>query len=115
MTEILYMSVCVAIPLNTNCYAANTMPIVTQPMTFAPVPPRKRKINTVNSENVVRNVAQRPFTLEPVLPAAPVIPQTLTPALEVPASVSVGSLGRLADPARARTGAARRCAAHFLN
>ena len=51
------MSVCVASPLNVS-YARNTMPIVTRPMTFAPVPPRKRKINTVNSENVLRNVAQ---------------------------------------------------------
>ena len=76
------MSVCVARPLNVS-YAANTMPVVTQPMTFAPVP-RLRKINTVNSEN--RNVAQRPFSLEPDLPAAPAIPQTLTPALVVPAA-----------------------------
>ena len=80
------MSVCVATPLNTNCYAANTMPIVTRPMTFAPVPPRKRKIAVANSENVVRNVAQRPFSLEPDLPAIPAIPQTLTPALVVPAT-----------------------------
>lgn len=61
------------------------MPVVTRPITFAPVPPRKRKINTVNSENVVRNVAQRPFSLEPDLPAAPTIPQTPTSALVVPA------------------------------
>ena len=94
------MSVCVAIPLNTNCYAANTMPIVTRPMTFAPVPPRKRKINTVNSENVLRNVAQRPFSLEPDLPAAPAIPQTLTPVLvpaksttpELPMPASAGAM-----------------------
>jgi len=79
------MSVCVATPLNTNCYAANTMPIVTRPMTFAPVPPRKRKINAISCENV-RNVAQRPFSLEPDLPTAPAIPQTPTPALVVPAT-----------------------------
>ena len=58
-------------------------------MTFAPVPPRKRKIAVVNSENVVRNVAQRPFSLEPDLPAAPVIPKTLTPALVVPTASSM--------------------------
>ena len=104
------MSVCVAIPLNTNCYAANTMPIVTQPMTFAPVPPRKRKINTVNSENV-RQVAQRPFTLEPVLPAAPVIPQTLTPALVVPAASTTPELPMPASAGAMTAGSAAPTAA----
>ena len=85
------MSVCVASPLNVS-YAANAMPIVTQPMTFAPVPPRKRKIAAVNSENVLRNVAQRPFSLEPDLPAAPAIQQTLTAALVVPAKSTTPEL-----------------------
>ena len=51
-------------------------------MTFATAPPRKRKVAAVNSENVVRNVA-RPFSLEPDLPNAPAIPQTLMPTLVV--------------------------------
>ena len=98
------MSVCVASPLNVS-YARNTMPIVTRPTTFAPVPPRKRKIAVVNSEN--RNVAQRPFSLEPDLPAIPAIPQTLTPALApattpelpMPASASAMTAGSAAPAA----------------
>ena len=79
-------------------------------MTIAPVPPRKRKVNTVNSENNVRNVAQRPFTLEPDLPA-PAIPQTLTPALVVPAKSTTPELPMPASAGAMTAGSAAPTAA----
>ena len=103
------MSVCVASPLNVS-YAANTMPVVTRP-TFAAIPPRKRKIDVVNSENVmvVRNVAQRPFSLD--LPTTPAIPQTPTPALMVPAKSTTPELPMPASAGAMTAGSAAPAAA----